>query len=199
LIGLEREPRGAVSETTGEAALVDRARRGDAEAFGRLYTLHLERIYRYVYYRVGTASEAEDLTEHVFLKAWEAVGRYESRGLPFAAWLYRMAHNAVIDHYRASRPTTSIDESLDLEDEKQSPTDAVMAGVDRDELRLAILRLNHDQQQVVVMRFVEGMSHAEVAHLLGKSEGAVRVIQHRALQAMGRYLRSLPATGQARV
>jgi RNA polymerase sigma-70 factor (ECF subfamily) len=192
---LDREPRGAASETR-EGALVESARRGDAGAFGQLYQLHLDRIYRYVYYRVGTASEAEDLTEHVFLKAWEAVGRYESRGLPFAAWLYRMAHNAVIDHYRANRPTTSIDETFDLEDEKQSPTDAVMAGVDRDELRQAIRRLNHDQQQVVVMRFVEGMSHAEVGQLLGKSEVAVRVIQHRALQAMGKYLRSLPATGQ---
>jgi RNA polymerase sigma-70 factor (ECF subfamily) len=195
---LDRGPSGALSGTIGEGQLVDRARAGDAEAFGQLYLLHLERIYRYVYYRVGTASEAEDLTEHVFLKAWEAVGRYESRGLPFAAWLYRMAHNAVIDHYRASRPTTPIDGSFDLEDEKQSPTDAVMAGVDREELRRAIQRLSHDQQQVVVMRFVEGLSHADVAQLLGKSEGAVRVIQHRALRAMGRYLRSLPAAEHSR-
>jgi RNA polymerase sigma-70 factor (ECF subfamily) len=194
---LDREPRVSASGTR-EGALVERARRGDAEAFGQLYLLHLERIFRYVYYRVGTASEAEDLTEHVFLKAWEAVSRYESRGLPFAAWLYRMAHNAVIDHYRASRPTTSIDETFDLEDEKQSPTGAVIAGVDREELRQAIQRLNHDQQLVVVMRFVEGMSHAEVGRILGKSEGAVRVIQHRALQAMARYLRSLPTTGPAR-
>jgi RNA polymerase sigma-70 factor (ECF subfamily) len=195
---LDREPRVSASET-GEGALVERARRGDAEAFGKLYELHLERIFRYVYYRVGTASEAEDLTEHVFLKAWEAVGRYESRGMPFAAWLYRMAHNAVVDRYRANRPTTPIDETFDLEDEKQSPTDAVMASVDREELRQAIRRLNHDQQQVVVMRFVEGMSHAEVGQILGKSEGAVRVIQHRALQAMGKYLRSLPTSGSTRV
>jgi RNA polymerase sigma-70 factor (ECF subfamily) len=87
---------------------------------------------------------------------------------------------------------------FDLEEEKQNPTGAVMAGVDREELRRAIQRLNHDQLLVVVMRFVEGMSHAEVGRILGKSEGAVRVIQHRALQAMARYLRSLPTTGPAR-
>jgi RNA polymerase sigma-70 factor (ECF subfamily) len=193
---LEQEPRTA-ELVSDESLLVDRARRGDSKAFGQLYELHVDRIYRYVYYRVGTADQAEDLTEHVFLKAWEAVPRYESRGLPFAAWLYRMAHNAVIDHYRASRPTTSIDETFDLEDEKQSPSDAVMAGVDRDELKLAIQRLNPDQQKVIILRFVEGLSHAEVGKIVGKSEGAVRVIQHRALGVMARFLKQLPSAGQA--
>src|SRR5438552_1731444 len=91
---LETEPR-STGPDVREDLLVDRARRGDADAYGQLYELHLDRIFRYVYYRVGSSNEAEDLTEHVFLKAWEAIGRYESRGLPFAAWLYRMAHNAV--------------------------------------------------------------------------------------------------------
>jgi RNA polymerase sigma-70 factor, ECF subfamily len=194
---VEQESRVAVPGPD-ESLLVDRARRGDAAAFGQLYELHVDRIYRYVYYRVGTRDQADDLTEHVFLKAWEAVGRYESRGLPFVAWLYRMAHNAVIDHYRASRPTTPIDETFDLEDEKQSPSDAVMAGVDREELKLAIQRLNPDQQKVIVLRFVEGMSHAEVGQILGKSEGAVRVVQHRALAVMAKFLRQLPLAGQIR-
>jgi RNA polymerase sigma-70 factor (ECF subfamily) len=176
-----------------EPLLVDRARRGDANAFGELYELHLDRIYRYIHYRVGTVDQTEELTEHVFLKAWEAIRRYESRGLPFAAWLYRMAHNAVVDHYRASRPTTPIDSTFDIEDEKQNPADAVMAGVDRDELRQAISRLNPDQQRVILLRFVEGLSHADVASILGKSEGAVRVIQHRALHVMAKFLKQLPA------
>jgi RNA polymerase sigma-70 factor (ECF subfamily) len=188
---LETEPR-AVEADGREAALVDRARKGDAEAFGRIYELHLDRIYRYVYYRVGSTSEAEDLTEHVFMKAWEAIGRYEHRGLPFAAWLYRMAHNAVIDHYRARRPTTPIDETFDLEDERQHPVAAADANFDREELKVAIKRLNSDQQTVILLRFVEGLSHAEVGKIVGKSEGAVRVIQHRALGVMARFLRSLP-------
>jgi RNA polymerase sigma-70 factor (ECF subfamily) len=176
---------------------VDRARHGDSDAFGKLYELHLDRIYRYVYYRVGSTSEAEDLTEHVFLKAWEAIGRYENRGLPFAAWLYRMAHNAVIDHYRSRRPSTPIDETFDLEDERQNPVASAEAIFDREELKVAIKRLNTDQQTVIVLRFVEGLSHAEVGKILGKSEGAVRVIQHRALGVMARFLKSQPGMGIA--
>lgn len=192
---MEQQPLAAEIESI-ESLLIDRARRGDAKAFGQLYELHVDRIYRYVAYRVARAEQAEDLTEHVFLKAWEAIGRYERRGLPFAAWLYRMAHNAVVDHYRASRPTTSIDDKFDLEDEKQSPSDAVMAGVDRETLGLAIQRLNSDQQRVVLLRFVEGLSHAEVAGIVGKSEGAVRVIQHRALAVMAKFLKQLPSAGR---
>jgi RNA polymerase sigma-70 factor, ECF subfamily len=190
---LEIEPPAPGASDVREDLLVDRARRGDADAFGRLYQLHLDRIYRYVYYRVGSSNEAEDLTEHVFLKAWEAIGRYESRGLPFAAWLYRMAHNAVIDHYRARKATTPIDETFDLEDESQNPVASTEALFDREELTVAIKRLNPDQQTVIVLRFSEGLSHAEVGRILGKSEGAVRVIQHRALGVMARYLRSLPS------
>jgi RNA polymerase sigma-70 factor, ECF subfamily len=190
---LEIEPTGPGAIGVHEDVLVERACRGDADAFGRLYQLHLDRIYRYVYYRVGLTSEAEDLTEHVFLKAWEAIGRYESRGLPFAAWLYRMAHNAVIDHYRARRPTTRIDETLDLEDERQNPVASAEALFDREELKVVIKRLNPDQQTVILLRFTEGLSHAEVGRILGKSEGAVRVIQHRALAVMARVLRALPS------
>src|SRR5262249_37335023 len=188
---LEIEPPGSGAIDVQEDALVERACRGDADAFGRLYELHLDRIYRYVYYRVGSSNEAEDLTEHVFLKAWEAIGRYESRGLPFAAWLYRMAHNAVIDHYRARRPTASLDETFDLEDERQNPVASAEALFDREELKAAIQRLNQDQQTVIILRFTEGLSHAEVGRILGKSEGAVRVIQHRALGVMARFLKSL--------
>jgi RNA polymerase sigma-70 factor (ECF subfamily) len=193
---LETEPR-APENDAREGLWVDRARRGDAEAFGQLYGLHLDRIYRYIYFRVGSTSEAEDLTEHVFMKAWEAIGRYEHRGLPFAAWLYRMAHNAVVDHYRARRPTTSIDETFDLEDERQNPVVAADAHFDREELKTAIKQLNTDQQTVILLRFVEGLSHAEVGKIVGKSEGAVRVIQHRALHAMARFMKSQPTLGLA--
>lgn len=187
---MESDPRVSVRDT-GEDTLVERARRGDAAAFGSLYERHLDRIYRYIYYRVRTESEAEDLTEHVFLRAYEAIGRYEQRGLPFAAWLYRMAHNAIIDHYRGSRPTTPIEDAFDLEDGRQNPLDAVQANFDREELRIAIAHLTSDQQRVIVMRFVDGLSHAEVAEMLGKNEGAVRVIQHRALHALARVMRAL--------
>ncbi len=87
-----------------ESELVALAVRRDAAAFGQLYELHLDSIYRYIYYRVGNAAEAEDLTEQVFLKAWEHIAAYDQRGLPFAAWLYRVAHNLVVDYRRTRRP-----------------------------------------------------------------------------------------------
>src|SRR5439155_10717156 len=99
-----------------EAYLVARAVERDAAAFGRLYEAYLDRIFRYVYFRVGSTSDAEDLTEQVFLKAWEAIDRYQPRGTPFTAWLYRLAHNLVIDYYRSRRPTTPLEEIVDTEE-----------------------------------------------------------------------------------
>ena len=96
-----------------ETELVALAVRRDAAAFGRLYQIHLDSIYRYIYYRVANATEAEDLTEQVFLKAWEHLAGYDQRGLPFASWLYRMAHNLVVDYHRTRRPTESLDRAPD--------------------------------------------------------------------------------------
>lgn len=171
-----------------EDKLVRRAVTRDSAAFGCLYEFYLDRIYRYVYYRVGSTSEAEDLTEQVFLKAWEAIDRYEQRGVPFAAWLYRLAHNLVIDHYRGKRPTSTLDEMSEA-DEIGGDVEATVQGLlEAEEVRAAIGRLNPDYQQMIVLRFVEGLSHAEVAKIVGKSEGATRVVQHRALQSLARAL-----------
>lgn len=177
-----------------ETELVRRAIKRDQAAFGQLYEAYLERIYRYVYYRVGATSEAEDLTEQVFLKAWEAIDRYEARGAPFTAWLYRLAHNLVVDQYRGRRPTTPIedvDESL-LDGEDMSG--AVESAIEAEEVRDAVQRLNPEHRQLIVLRFIEGLSHAEVAQIIGKSEGAARVIQFRALQALAKVLKSRGVT-----
>ena len=173
---------------TDEAELVKRAIKRDSAAFGTLYEVHLDRIYRYVFYRVGSTSEAEDLTEQVFLKAWEAIDRYEPRGAPFAAWLYRLAHNLVVDHYRGKRATTSLDEVSEADDVGVDVMEAVEGRLEVDEVRAALAKLNPDYQQMIVLRFVEGLSHAEAAKIIGKSEGAARVIQHRALQALARAI-----------
>jgi RNA polymerase sigma-70 factor (ECF subfamily) len=172
----------------GEDELVRRAIKRDSAAFGSLYECHLDRIYRYVFYRVGSSSEAEDLTEQVFLKAWEAIDRYEPRGAPFAAWLYRLAHNLVVDHYRGKRVTTPLDEVADAEEVGVDVVAAVEDSLDVEEVRAAIQTLNPEYQQLIALRFLEELSHAEVAQIIGKSEGAARVIQHRALQALARAL-----------
>jgi RNA polymerase sigma-70 factor (ECF subfamily) len=187
--GLLTPERSSKAELDEERRLVARAVRRDAPAFGMLYELYLDRIYRYVYYRVGTTNEAEDLTEQVFLKAWEAIDRYEPRGIPFAAWLYRLAHNLVVDHYRARRPTTPLDDVVEAEEPGLDVVEEIEAQLDAEEVRAALLTLNVEYQQLIALRFVEGLSHAAVAQITGKSEGAMRVVQYRALQALARVLR----------
>jgi RNA polymerase sigma-70 factor (ECF subfamily) len=179
-----------------EHQLVSRAVRRDSAAFGILYETHLDRVYRYVYYRVGSATEAEDLTEQVFLKAWEAISRYESRGVPFIAWLYRLAHNLVVDHYRARRPTMPLEEVPEAEEPGANILDSVESELDAEEIRLAVRKLSPEHQQLIVLRFVEGMSHAEVAQITGKSEGATRVVQYRALQSLAKAMQSEKETSK---
>jgi len=171
-----------------ESELVQRAIHGDTAAFGELYQMHLTRIYRYIFYKVGDATEAEDLTEQTFLKAWEAMGRFREQGVPFAAWLYRLAHNVVIDFHRTQHEAVPLDELIDAEDRQLAPDEAAAIRLDVQALKQAIGRLTPEQQQVVILRFVQGLSHGDVAHIMGKNEGAVRAIQHRALRALHELL-----------
>lgn len=175
-----------------EAALVKRAADGDADAFGALYLRHLDAIYRYVRFRVGNARDAEDLTEQVFLKAWEALPNYRQRGLPFASWLYRIAHNTVVDFHRRPSPEVPLaaaDHPV-AGSGSQGPgaLETVIQESEVTALADAIRKLPEEQQQVIVLRFIEGLSHAEVARIINKSQGACRVIQHRALSALHRLL-----------
>jgi RNA polymerase sigma-70 factor (ECF subfamily) len=167
-----------------ESELIKQAVKRDAPAFGELYQLHLRQIYRYIFYKVGNPSEAEDLTEQVFLKAWEAMPRYREQGVPFAAWLFRLAHNTVIDYHRTKHEAVALDELIDAEDGQASPEDVTSTRLDVQTLQTAITRLTPEQQQVVILRFVQGLSHGEVAAIMGKNEGAIRGLQHRALEAL---------------
>lgn len=180
-----------------EDDIVRRAIKRDATSFGYLYEFYLDRIYRYVYYRVGSAGEAEDLAEMVFLKAWEAIDRFEPRGAPFAAWLYRLAHNLVVDHYRGKRPTIPLEEMGEAEKLDHDVEAIVEESLDAEEVREAIRRLRPEFQHLIALRFVEGLSHSEVAQIIGKSEGATRVIQHRALQALARAVGVVRSTGRS--
>lgn len=180
-----------------EAALVEHAIAGDGDAFGELYLMHLDAIYRYVYFRVGGALDAEDLTEQVFLQAWKALPEYEPRSARFSSWLYRIAHNVIVDYYRSHRPLMTMEHvenqgHMDAIDVCSEPKASLVDQVIKDEedaaLAAAIAQLPEDQQQVIVLRFIEGHSHAYVAQLLNKSEGACRVIQHRALAALNKLL-----------
>lgn len=173
-----------------EATLIERAVAGDADAFGELYLLYLDAIYRYVFYRVGDPSDTEDLTEQVFMNAWRALPKYTQRKSPFAGWLYRIAHNAVVDYHRRRRPAVLLPstEEVDWVSEQPLPLEQVIEAEEAADLAAAIAQLPEEQQQVIVLRFIEGLKHTEVARIVGKSAGACRVIQHRALVALSRIL-----------
>ncbi|UCC63799.1 MAG: sigma-70 family RNA polymerase sigma factor [Anaerolineae bacterium] len=171
-----------------ESALVQRARRLDRTAIRALYRRHVQAIYRYIYYRIGDASTADDLTAEVFLRAIEGLPDYEPRGVPFAAWLYRIAQARVADHFRREQRAAK----APLKEDRPSGEDSLLTQVEgslyHQELRAAIRKLTPDQGQVIVLKFVEGLSNAEVAHILGKTEGAVKSLQHRALNALQRLM-----------
>lgn len=175
-----------------EEALVARAVAGDADAFGELYRLHREAIYRFVWARVGNQSDAEDLTEQVFLKAWEALPGYQQRGLRFSSWLYQIARNLAIDLHRAQRPVdpTPLSEHPEVECRQATALDRVIEAEQSEALATAVSRLPRDQRQVIILRFFRGLDHAEVARVLAKSKGATRIIQHRALAALNQMLGS---------
>ncbi|HLI28664.1 MAG TPA: sigma-70 family RNA polymerase sigma factor [Chloroflexota bacterium] len=172
-----------------DSGLDDLARRvsqRDADAFQALYETYLDTVYRYVYYKVGNGQLAEDLTQQIFLKAWEAIHRYQWRELPFQHWLLRLARNAVIDYYRSTKPSNA--NLLDPMGESIDPEVELAHGEMVQTLQDAVRQLPEEQREVIVLRFIEQLPHAEVARQLGKSTATVRVIQHRALQALRRLL-----------
>ena len=168
-------------QTSDEAMLVQRAIGHDAEAFGRLYDMHVDRVYRHIYYRVGNEADAEDLTQQVFLKAWQAIDRYKKMASPFIAWLMTISHNLVVDFYRTKKDKAYLEAEVLANDSASSPEQATEASFEQQRLRRAILQLGGDEQQVVILRFMEGFEFSEIASLMKKKEGNVRVILHRAL------------------
>lgn len=170
--------------TNSQRDLLKLAQAGDSEAFAQLYDECSERIYRYIYFRVTDEQTAEDLTSHVFYKAWENLGRCKSTGAPFIAWLYTIARNAVIDHYRTRKHTVALDEAVSLASDEPAPEDELDLQFKTESLREALGELTSEQRQVVVLKFISGMSTEEIAAHLGKRSGAVRALQMRALQAL---------------
>jgi RNA polymerase sigma-70 factor (ECF subfamily) len=169
-----------VDERT-EDLLVDAAVQGDPSAFAALYDRHFDRVYRHCYYRTGNRADAEDLAQQTFLQAWQAIGRYRRGTTPFIAWLLTISQHLAVSHFRAVREVAPLDVELPAPAARTDPEIAVMNSVAHDAVRSAILQLKVERQQVVILRFIEGFSVAEVAAALGKSENNVRVIQHRAL------------------
>lgn len=161
--------------------MVQKAIGHDTEAFGRLYDMHVDRVYRHIYYRVGNEADAEDLTQQVFLKAWQVIDRYKKTASPFIAWLMTISHNLVVDFYRTRKDRAYLEAEVLADGSASSPERAAEASFEQQRLRKAILQLRSDEQQVVILRFMEGFEFTEIASLLKKKKGNVRVILHRAL------------------
>jgi RNA polymerase sigma-70 factor (ECF subfamily) len=170
-----------------EAELTARARQGDREAFGDLYELYLEELYRYVFYRINHKEDTEDLTEQVFLRAWASLPGYRGE-VPFKSWIYRIARNAVVDHYRARKPEVALEEQALPVDGDNHPQELALAQETRELLAEAISRLSALHQDVLIMRFINGLSTEETARILERNVGTIRVLQHRALKGMKSYL-----------
>ena len=172
-----------------ERALVERATRRDEDAFGTLYDMHVSRVYRHVYYMVGNPVEAEDLTAQAFLQAWAAIERYQIRGAPFVSWVMRIAHNLGVSHLRSRKPGAELPETLVDQSREGDPEEVLQREVEGDRVREAILQLRDEHRRVIILRFVQDLDYREVAEIVGKSVPAVRVIQHRALNALRKQMR----------
>ena len=169
--------------------VIERARNGDVAAFGEIYDTHVDSVYRYLLYRVREPSDAEDLTSEVFTRAFANIHRYRWQGKSFLAWLYTIARNAVTDRRRRDRPTVELDNAYGLAAEGPTAHDRAVLGEEVDALRGAVKHLTGEQQEVLVLRFIENMSSREVANILGKNEGAIRALQFRALGRLRKILR----------
>ena len=171
-----------------ERRLVQKAKAGDPEAFAQLYDAYVDRIYRYIYFRVSDDSLTEDLTSQVFLKAWEYLDRYKAGSSPYLAWLYTIARNLVIDHYRTKRETVNLDDIVHITGNEPTPDEEVQNRFEIEEMRDALQFLTDEQQQVLILRFISGLSTENVAEIMEKREGAIRALQMRALQTLSRYM-----------
>jgi len=171
--------------------LVDFAQKGDREALEALYLLHFDRIYSYLHLSVGNRHDAEDLTTQTFLKMLEAIGRFRWQSAPFSAWLFRIAHNLAMDHFRAARRWQPEEDVPEPEGAVESSAeDEAFESIGRRSMLELIENLSHEQKQVLTLKFVFNFSNGEAAAILAKTEGAVKSLQHRARLSLQKQISS---------
>jgi RNA polymerase sigma-70 factor (ECF subfamily) len=169
--------------------LVERAQQGDRQALEELYLMHFDRIYSYLQMSVGNRHDAEDLTNQTFVKMLESIDRFQWRKVPVSAWLFRIAHNLAMDHFRSRRRWQPEEEPPEPPDsEERSAEEEALHSIGRQSMLEMIEGLSQDQQQVLTLKFVFNFSNGEVATILGKTEGAIKSLQHRALGSLQRQL-----------
>nr|WP_241266225.1 ECF subfamily RNA polymerase sigma factor, BldN family [Streptomyces boncukensis] len=185
-----RRPAASDTDSRRMMDLVERAQGGEAEAFGQLYDQYSDTVYRYIYYRVGGRATAEDLTSETFLRALRRIGTFTWQGRDFGAWLVTIARNLVADHFKSSRFRLEVTtgEMLDANEVERSPEESVLESLSNAALLEAVRKLNPQQQECVTLRFLQGLSVAETARIMGKNEGAIKTLQYRAVRTLARLL-----------
>ncbi len=175
----------AALEQDVEAELIAQAK-DDPIAFGVLYERYVDRIYSYIYYRTGNQQDAEDLTARTFFKALDHIGRFNDRGVPFSAWLYRIAHNLVANWHRdrSRRPELALEDQMHLSHGPGNPERLAEASEAREALMGAIRRLPDDRQQLILLKFSDALPNAQIGAIMGRSEGAIKSLYHRTLLAL---------------
>jgi len=171
--------------------LVEDAQKGDTEAFAKLYDYYIQPIYRYIYFKVPR-EEALDLTESVFLKVWENLRSFKAHKGSFSSWIFKIAHNLVVDHYRLQRHDVQL-ESLSLPDETQEADPAFLTenSLNQDMLRKALAKLKKKYQDVLLLRYINGLGHQEIARIMHRSDGGLRILKFRALKALKKVLEEM--------
>jgi RNA polymerase sigma-70 factor (ECF subfamily) len=178
-----------IRELPQEDNTVKAAIHGDEQAFSALYDAYIDSIYRFIFVRVEDQQTAEDIASGVFLKAWEKLGDYQQRGLPFRAWLFRIARNAVIDHYRTRKEVAPLEAAANAYDNKAlSVSEGVAVKIEAENILRLMEQLTEDQRNVLTLKLVHGLDTEEVALSLGKRQGAVRALQMRGLQALAKLM-----------
>jgi RNA polymerase sigma-70 factor (ECF subfamily) len=172
-----------------EGTLIRLSIEGEVRAFEVLYLRHMDAIYRYFFLRIGDQDQSEDMTEDVFLRAWEALPNFKIGRRPLLHWLYRIAHNLLVDHYRKRKPISLPIETISrVADPSEAPEGAHHRKQEVEMIVNAVQQLGEIEQQVILLRFVEGLSHQEIGVIINKSTAASRVIQHRALKTLKSHL-----------
>ena len=172
-----------------ETRLVQRAKEGDPAAFAELYDRYQPAIYRYIFYRVDDTATAEDLTSEVFVRLVERIDRFTYRGRPLLAWLYTIARNLVMDHHRRAGRSVPLSPDASEVADMPDPEETVEGTLAQQRLAAALSCITADQREVIILKFIEGLDNEVVAHMLGRSVGAVKALQHRALAALRRVMK----------
>lgn len=173
-----------------DAAILRKASEGDEQAFGILYERYVGRIYNYIYYRTGNQFDAEDLTARVFLRAMKHIHNYQDRGVPFSAWLYRIAHNLVANWHRdnSRRQEIALEDTYIMQPSREHPETTLLRNEEQEVLLAIIQKLPPERQQLLILKFVEHLSNAEIGQIMGRTEGAIKSLYHRTLLSLRDHL-----------